>query len=276
MIERKIIHVLSHNVVMVKLSTGKNSIVFGKGIGFKKQPGWSVRESEITREFLLNTMEVLDHYEQILNAVDFNIIGITEEVIAYAQEQLEGEFSDSIHAALVDHINFAVERCRRGIHITNPFYYEIQYLYGEEYRAAKRAVEFLNGHLDVTLPEDEVAFLAMHFHGARNHKRGSESLAVVRLVSKVIEEAKAAGLRLDDSFSTIRFISHLKSLIDRVAHNKTLNNPLLSKIQEEYKVAYLQAKTLAVILSEALNVPIPEEEIGFLAMHLERLSQSYS
>ncbi|WP_442950331.1 CAT RNA binding domain-containing protein [Paenibacillus sp. E194] len=40
MIERKIVHVLSHNVVMAKLSNGKNSIAFGKGIGFQKSLGW--------------------------------------------------------------------------------------------------------------------------------------------------------------------------------------------------------------------------------------------
>ncbi|MED0675036.1 CAT RNA binding domain-containing protein [Aneurinibacillus thermoaerophilus] len=37
--ERKIVQVLSHNVVLAKLLSGNNSIVFGKGIGFKKKTG---------------------------------------------------------------------------------------------------------------------------------------------------------------------------------------------------------------------------------------------
>jgi transcriptional antiterminator len=273
MIERTIIHVLSHNVVMAHLSTGKNSIAFGKGIGFKKEPGMIIDDVSITQEFLLHTSEVMKSYEQILNAVDVKIIGITEEVIAYAQGMLEGEFSETIHASLVDHINFAVERQKRGIYITNPFAYEIQYMYPEEYRVAKRSVDFLNDHLDATLPEDEVAFLAMHFNGARNKEKGSESLTVVKLVSKIIEEARELGYNFDDSFSTVRFISHLKSLIERVKQGKTIQNPLLDKIKVEYGDTYLKAVVLSMYLNDSLSKTVPEDEIGFLAMHLERMIQ---
>ncbi|WP_240419758.1 PRD domain-containing protein [Paenibacillus periandrae] len=273
MIERTIIHVLSHNVVLAHLSTGKNSIAFGKGIGFKKEPGMIIDDIYITQEFLLHTSEVMKSYEQILNAVDVKIIGITEEVIAYAQGMLEGEFSETIHASLVDHINFAVERQKRGIYITNPFAYEIQYMYPEEYRVAKRSVDFLNDHLDATLPEDEVAFLAMHFNGARNKEKGSESLTVVKLVSKIIEEARELGYSFDDSFSTVRFISHLKSLIERVKQGKTIQNPLLDKIKVEYGDTYLKAVVLSMYLNDSLGKTVPEDEIGFLAMHLERMIQ---
>ncbi|MBD0381091.1 PRD domain-containing protein [Paenibacillus sedimenti] len=273
MIERTIIHVLSHNVVMAHLSSGKNSIAFGKGIGFKKTPGMVIAEGEITQEFLLHTSEVLKNYEQILNAVDVKIIGITEEVIAYAQGMLEGAFSETIHASLVDHINFAVERQKRGIFITNPFAYEIQYMYPEEYKVAKKSVEFLNGHLDVKLPEDEVAFLAMHFNGARKKEQASGSLAVVRVVSQTIESAKELGFNFEDSFSTLRFISHLKGLIERVKQKKTLQNSLLDKIKEEYGDTYVKAKVLSLFLTDALQMEVPDDETGYLTMHLERLLQ---
>ncbi|MFC5451692.1 PRD domain-containing protein [Paenibacillus aestuarii] len=273
MIVRTIVHVLSHNVVMAHLSTGKNSIAFGKGIGFKKTPGMAIAEIDVTQEFLLHTSEVLKNYEQILNAVDVKIIGITEEVIAYAQSMLEGAFSETIHASLVDHINFAVERQKRGIFITNPFAYEIQYMYPEEYKVAKKSVDFLNEHLDVKLPEDEVAYLAMHFNGARKKEQASDSLAVVRVVSQTIEAAKELGFNFDDSFSTLRFISHLKGLIERVKHKKTLQNTLLAKIKEEYGDTYVKAKVLSLLLTDSLQMEVPDDEAGYLTMHLERLLQ---
>ncbi|MBP1964891.1 PRD domain-containing protein [Paenibacillus aceris] len=273
MIERKIVHVLSHNIVMAHLSTGKNSIAFGKGIGFKKTPGMIITESEIKQEFLLHTSEVLKNYEQILNAVDVKIIGITEEVIANAQGILEGAFSETIHASLVDHINFAVERQKRGTFINNPFTYEIQYMYPEEYKVAKKSVDFLNEHLGVKLPEDEIAFLAMHFKGARDKEQSIDSFAVVRVVSQTIEAAKELGFNFDDSFSTLRFISHLKGLIERVKQKKTLQNSLLDKIKEEYGDTYVKAKVLSLMLSDTLNVEVPDDETGYLTMHLERLLQ---
>lgn len=272
-IERRIIHVLSNNVVMTKLSSGKNSIAFGKGIGFKKQPGMHVPTSEISQEFLLHTMETIEHYEQILNNVDTRIVGVTEEVIAMAQQKLEGEFSETIHAALVDHINFAIERCRRGVLITNPFSYEIRLMYKEEYDVAAEAVSYLNETLDAQLPEDEIAFLAMHFHGARNRERGTETLAVVRLVAKVMDEAKAIGLHFSDSFSSLRFISHLKGLIDRIKKNAHIKNPLLHKIKVEYPQSYSRSLILTAILEEQLKKTVPDDEIGFLTLHIERLNQ---
>ncbi|MCR8643703.1 PRD domain-containing protein [Paenibacillus sp. N1-5-1-14] len=272
MITRKIVHVLSHNVVMAKLSTGKNSIVFGKGIGFKRTPGMKLDESEVSQEFLIHTSEVLEHYEQVLSSVDAKIIGVTEEVIAYAHSQLAGDFSETIHAALVDHINFAVERTRRGIAITNPFAYEIQHLYSEEYDIAKRAVVFLNTQLDVELPDDEIAFLAMHFHASRSKTRTVDSLELVRLVSQIIEEAKTIGIQFESSFSTIRFISHLKSLIDRVRNQKSIQNPLLSKIKEECSASYEKAKQLSVTIEKKLQLPVVEDEIGFLTLHIERFN----
>ncbi|MBH5318915.1 PRD domain-containing protein [Paenibacillus sp. GSMTC-2017] len=272
-IDRRIIHVLSNNVVMTKLSSGKNSIVFGKGIGFKKQPGMNVSEKEISQEFLLHTMETIEHYEQILNNVDTRIVGITEEVIAMAQQRLEGEFSETIHAALVDHINFAIERCRRGVLITNPFAYEIKMMYKDEYDVATEAVNYLNQKLDAQFPEDEISFLAMHFHGARNRERGTETLAVVRLVAKVMDEAKAIGLQFNDSFSSVRFISHLKGLIDRVRKESHIKNPLLQKIKIEYPQSYKYSLILSSILEEQLKKVVPDDEIGFLTLHIERLNQ---
>ncbi|RJE88531.1 PRD domain-containing protein [Paenibacillus sp. 1011MAR3C5] len=272
-IERKIIHVLSNNVVMTKLSSGKNSIAFGKGIGFKRQPGMAIGEAEITQEFLLHTMETIEHYEQILNNVDTRIVGVTEEVIAMAQQRLEGEFSERIHAALVDHINFAIERCRQGVLITNPFSYEIRLMYKDEYDVASEAVSYLNEKLDAGLPEDEIAFLAMHFHGARNRERGTETLAVVRLVAKIMDEAKELGLNFSDSFSSLRFISHLKGLIDRVRKESHIKNPLLHKIKVEYPLSYSRSLTLSAILEEQLKKPVPDDEIGFLTLHIERLNQ---
>ncbi|UHA74062.1 PRD domain-containing protein [Paenibacillus sp. 481] len=271
MIERKIVHILSHNVVMTKLSSGKNSIAFGKGLGFQKKPGMVVDEAEVKQEFLLQTSEVLEHYEHILHSVDFKIIGVVEEVIAFAQGHLEGRFSETIHSALVDHINLAIERTKRGIIISNPFTFEIQHLYANEYRVADRSVAFLNEHLDVELPQDEIAFLAMHFHSARQRKKVGKGLGEVKLIAKVLENGKKLGFRFDESLPTVLFISHLKGLLDRVQAERTLSNPLLVQIKDEYEDTFEKALIFAEWIATGLNKTVPLDEVGFLTMHLERL-----
>jgi transcriptional antiterminator len=270
-VERKIVEVLSHNVVLAKLSSGNNSIVFGKGIGFKKKPGDAIDPALISQEFLLHTTEAIEHYQQVIEMVNFPIIAATEEVIAMAIQRLPGPFSDTIHAALIDHVHFAVERYKKGIYLSNPFTYEIRYLYPEDYAIAEQAVAYLNEKLDVNLPEEEVAFLAIHFHSARAFTKSEESLRLARMVSMIVEELKREGLVLRSSFETVRLFSHLKALITRVNKGKSIDNPLLANIREHYPDSFAKARAVGELIAEQLRKPVPDEEIGFLTLHLERL-----
>ncbi|UOF89846.1 PRD domain-containing protein [Fodinisporobacter ferrooxydans] len=126
---------------------------------------------------------------------------------------------DTIHAALIDHVNFAIERHKKGINLSNPFTYEIKHLYPDDYNISEQAVQYINDKLGVDLPEEEVAFLATHFHSARTFTKSSDTLGVARLVSTIAK-----------------------------------------------------ARSIADDLSERLGTTVPDEEVGFLTLHLERLS----
>ena len=269
--ERKIVEVLSHNVVFAKLPSGNNSIVFGKGIGFKKEPGEMIPSHSITQEFLLHTPEGIEQYNQVVEMVHFPIIAATEEVIAMAIQKLSGSFSDTIHAALIDHINFAIERYKKGIYLRNPFTFEIRHLYPEEYSIAEQSVQYLNERLQLDLPEEEIAFLATHFHSARAFKKNTDPLTIARIASHVFEKLQLEDLKLEHNFSAIRLLSHIKALIGRVKTCKTINNPLLVNIREQYPDGFNRARKIGVVLEEQLGQPVPDEEIGFLTLHLERL-----
>jgi transcriptional antiterminator len=271
--ERKIVQVLSHNVVLAKLSAGNNSIVFGKGIGFKKQPGEMVDPSSVSQEFLLHTAEAIEHYQEVIKVVNLPVIVATEEVIALAIQRLPGPFSDTIHATLIDHINFAIERIKKGIHISNPFAFEIKHLYPEEYKIAEEAVMYLNTKLDVKLPEEEVAFLASHFHSAQSNSSSKVSLDVARTVSKVLEQLKLEGYVLDGSFALVRLVSHLKALIDRVKAGKIIENPFMKNIKEECPEGFAKARGIGNIIEEETGKNVSDKEIGFLTLHLERLTK---
>lgn len=48
----------------------------------------------------------------------------------------------SIYFTLSDHLNFAVERAKKNINITNRVYWEIKNYYSEEFRIGKYACIF--------------------------------------------------------------------------------------------------------------------------------------
>ena len=100
------------------------------------------------------------------------------------------------------------------------------------------------------LPQDEVSFLAMHFHGARRNEKKGKPIAELKTISQVLEEGKKIGIQFDQSLSTVHYISHLKGLIDRVKAGKTLNNPLLVQIREEFEDVFACAIILANKIAE--------------------------
>ncbi|WP_257349026.1 PRD domain-containing protein [Pseudalkalibacillus decolorationis] len=268
--ERRIVKVLGHNVVLAKLPSGNNSIVFGKAIGFKKETNALIDPSSITQEFLLHTTEAIEHYQQVIELVNLPVISATEEVIAMAIEELPGPFSDTIHAALIDHINFAIERHKKGMRLSNPFAFEIQHLYPDEYKIAEKAVAYLKEKLEVDLPEEEVAFLATHFHSARSFRKNKSTLEVARTVSTILDTLKTKGYDMESSLSMVRLVSHLRVLMDRVKSGKTIDNPLLANIREIYPETFAIAREIGDFITEALEVEVPDEEVGFITLHLER------
>ncbi len=98
-------------------------------------------------------------------------IRITEEIIKYAKEQLNKKLNDIIYISLTDHIYFAIERHRQGIQIVNPLIWEIKRIYKDEFQIGKKALQMIQQHFQINLPEDEAGFIAMHIVNAELNEK---------------------------------------------------------------------------------------------------------
>ena len=115
--------VLNNNVILV---TDKNSnqelVLVGKGIGFGKKDGRNVTlsEKDIEKSFIAYDEKTKTEYFQLISQMDSNVMGVSEEIIALAEENL-GRLNSHIHIALTDHIGFALDRIKMGMEMSNPF-----------------------------------------------------------------------------------------------------------------------------------------------------------
>lgn len=85
------------------------------------------------------------------------------EVLATASKSLDRFYSRSMTVALALHLQQFIERTKSGQIIYNPYLQHIKTKYPEEFEAASSAVLKIAQRFGVSVPEDEIGFLAMFF-----------------------------------------------------------------------------------------------------------------
>src|SRR5690625_7504960 len=89
---------------------------------------------------------------------------ITELINDYTKENLGKKINDHIRIALTDHISFAIEREKQGIHSKNKLLTEIKVLYKKEFAIGRWAVRLMEEKLNMKIAIDEAAPIALYVY----------------------------------------------------------------------------------------------------------------
>ena len=122
------------------------------------------------------------------------------------------------------------------------------------------------------ISEDEVGFIALYIHSGLSNEHVSETLKTTRIIDeslKIIEEKMGQKLQ-KDSLSCIRLVSHLYYMLVRARTGEGVNIDLNDFMEASYPRANETARIICGYMEEAMGKPIAEEEIGFLAVHIQR------
>lgn len=94
-------------------------------------------------------------------------------------------------------------------------------------------------------------------------------------IAKILDTCQniASGYfeELQDSFYYTLGI-HLSATYERLLDGKEIQNPHLAKVKEEYVDEYKVAQILGKVIQQELDLVLPEDEIGFIAMYLKTFS----
>lgn len=274
----EVIKVMNNNVVLAKdMQQGQECILIGKGLGFGKQAGglYSVPAHLIEKRFITFEQSVKKQYFELITGMDPKIVGLCAEVTALAESRL-GTLNPQIHVVLTDHIGFAIQRIQQGMEIHNPFLYEIQMLYPEEYEMAAAGVHYLGEQLGITIPVDETGFVALHFHAARQNEAVKETVKQTRLLKELIKliEGQLGRDFVPTELTYQRLVNHLRGLVDRVRKGTTIENPLFENIRREFSESFAIAVMLKGHMEKAYEMKVPDNELGYMALHIERIRKS--
>jgi transcriptional antiterminator len=267
-----VIKVLNNNVVIAE-KQGKEYVLVGKAIGFNCSKGTRLPASKIENKFIKQLDSNDENFDRVLNNIDSEIVGICEEIISLCENKLKVKLSEAIHVSLPDHINFSIRRIENGVKIENPFLHELLAIYPEEYKLAEKALDMINTRLNIELPEDEIGFICMHINAAVRQQAVSTSLAYTKKIGEIMELiSKLLRKEFDKgSMEYIRTVTHLNFMIERVKNKKPIKNNLLDNIKKDLYNEYAIAIKVAIKIENLLSIKIPEDEIGYIALHLNRL-----
>lgn len=90
----------------------------------------------------------------------------------------------------------------------------------------------------------------------------------IQVTNQIISFAKASlGKKLNKNIY-ITLADHINCALDRHADGMVIRNALLWEIKKFYNHEFLIGKEALVIIRERLGVTLPEDEAGFIALHL--------
>ncbi len=266
-----IVKILSNNVILVE-QNHKKYVFVGKGIGFGRKRGEIIDElKEVEQKFInldINTHEA----ESFLDTVDPKIIELCKNINEMLISEFGEELNQKMNLGLIDHVNFAVKRIKDGIQITNPFVYETKLLYPEEFRLAEKAVNMLRENLKIEVPDDEIGFLALHFYGGRGDNDKMKAMANSMMMNKIYSYLDENIASIDrNSFEYKRLILHLQGVTSRIQKNQVIENNIVTKLKDELGRELTLAYDIAKIIEKSLKLPVPESEIGYIAIHVHKI-----
>lgn len=267
----KVIKNINNNVSICLDDNQHEVIAFGKGIGFKKPP-YDIDLSQIERTFY----ELDNNQLSLLDEISPEVFSLVFAIIEKASKYLEVDFSKSFAFVLADHINFAIDRSKKGIVIHNPMVNEIRHLYEKEMRVGAWAVKVINKHLKVKLPPSEAGNIAMHFIDAETILKNNSVDDIEKFVEDITDIVEDnLDLIIDRTdFNYSRFVTHLKYLLKRSKDSIQLNTDNV-KMYEKVRNEYPQLEAVVLKIKEyitlCLGIEPNEEELLYLMLHLNRL-----
>ncbi|WP_277376123.1 PRD domain-containing protein [Paenibacillus polymyxa] len=273
----KIKKVLNSSVVLAQDDQETEFILIGKGIGYGQKTGAIIEEHQADQIFIPIENVKVKELLGLLSTISPIYVELAQQIINYAEEKLNTKLNSGVYFTLMDHLNFAVERFKKNINITNRVYWEIKNYYSEEFKIGVFALKLMNEKLHLDLPIEEAANIAFHLVNAQGEQKDSNNgMKYAKMIGSIVNLVKYTfNIEMDgENIHHTRFITHVKFFVERFFSDKMLDdkeNILFEQIANLYPEAMYGAFRIKEYLEQINKKTIPNEEVAYLAVHMHRL-----
>ena len=268
---------LNHNtLIAISMENNQEYLLIGKGIGFGKKVSerFEIPENIECTVYSLHEQTERGKAMELIKGIDPVYLEIAGKVLAKSEEVF-GKIDKRILFPMADHIAFAVQRIRANEQISNPLTDDIRALFHMEYKTAECVKDILWEMLQVEIDEHEIGYIALHIHSAIEDENVALSMQIamaVRECIRMIEEE--TGQTIDVmSLSYNRLMNHIRYMVARSIKGEKLKLNMNDYMSVKFPKSFWMATEVCKQLEKQLhrNSPLDEVEIGYLAMHIERV-----
>lgn len=269
----RITKILNHNSFMgIESKNASGCLIMGKGVAFGKKVGQTVSVTGDARVYSLKELTDRGEAKEIIKSVSPLCLELANEVLDQAEEEF-GKVDRSILFTMADHLDFAVRRIQNGEQISNPLTDDIRIMFYKEYKVAGCIRDLLKEKLGIRIDEHEIGYIALHVHAAIVDENVSQAMEIARTVREcicMVEEETGKSIDIM-SLGYNRLMNHVRYMVARAIHGEKLKMSLNDYMSVKFPGPYMTAEKICRKMEKSLKLPIPDIEIGYLAMHLERM-----
>jgi transcriptional antiterminator len=203
-----------------------------------------------------------------------------ESYINSLENNLSFKFTQEAFISLIIHIAIAIKRIKSGKDVLLSDDVLDNLKETKEFESAQTLSLELETSFGVKIPEQEIGYITLHVLGSKIggkdveftgvFKKVEEMELVVEIANKIIATASDAlqiNLR-NDHILLNGLILHLRPTINRLKYDLSLRNPILEEIKNNYPDIFGVAWMASSVFKKYLDKPVPESEVGYIALHL--------
>lgn len=272
----KIIRVLNTNAVVSLNHEGREIIITGAGIGFKKKKGQELDKALIDKVYYLQNAEDNSRLQQVVKEISETYLDIASKVVDSARK-VGLKVHDTLYVTLTDHINSAIERYQNGISLKNMMFHEIEKFYSQEYQIGCAAITWIKSKTGIDLGKDEAAFIAMHIVSSEfETSEVSDVQKITELIQSIVKLVKIY-FKIDfdeNSVSYLRFLTHLKFFAARIMNQEIYEDTMQDIYQvmiTQNKRAYSGVRKVKELIEKQYHYALSKDEELYLLIHIKRI-----
>ncbi|TDN90921.1 PRD domain-containing protein [Microbacterium sp. BK668] len=269
--------VLNNNVVISVDEQGRERVLMGRGLGFQLKASDAIDPAKVEKTFVIDQSGDPEHTRRVLADVPYPVIEAVSAAVDGAERQLERDLGRRLLIAVIDHIQYVLERLDAGIRIPTTNMPELRVLHPQEFAAAATMATVISSRLDRALPDEEAVFLTMHLLNATRDEPNGTAAQLFRRVQHVVATVeRGLGVTLDvENPDYARFVLHVQFLLQRLVSQSMLrsnDSSFFEFARVKYPESYRIAEDVKSYVAAATGSALSDEELLYLIVHVERLA----
>lgn len=198
--------------------------------------------------------------------IDMKNITLVDTLLQEYLREAQIRLNDTTYHSLLLHLLIMIDRVREDN------YLESEGVFGKvrENKPFDLFIRKLEKTFLLTLPSSEVRYILLHLEGDTLLEQTKQMHEVTdEHIRQLIHE----NVTLYNESIILGLVTHIKEAVLRIKKGLLIHNPFLQDVKKNFPVAFTEAIQLANALSQDFSINVPEDEVAFLAVHIQAMKE---